>query len=492
MSKAFALAGARLGALLGAPELVALAKRVIPPYALTQPTIEAALRALQPDEVRESRARIELLLNERDRLRRGLEASPLVSKVWHSDANFFDDRLQRRPRIHAAKHGGRPHRPRSPRLSGAAEFTTRLGRHRGAKRCPVERGVLAVSGRRVVFVDRDGTLIEEPPDEQVDSVAKIRLMPGVIAALQSLRQAGFALVMVTNQDGLGTASLPLEAFDTAQQFVLDLFHSQGIDFEAVFVCPHFKTDQCGCRKPKTGLVDAFFAANAVDRGRSYMVGDRETDLQFASNLSITGLRVVLNGEQTETWPSIAAGIRGAARRAAVHRKTKETTVDVIVDLSREGPSVVTTGLGFFDHMLEQIAKHGGFALELRCRGDLHIDEHHTIEDCALALGTALREALGDKLGIARFGFLLAMDEAEAQVAVDLSGRAFLRVGGKVQPRAGGRIAHRIGFAFFSLSGGDLGRGAAHQRTRRKYPSHDRILLQRRGPNSAAGHSHRGQ
>ena len=278
--------------------------------------------------------------------------------------------------------------------------------------------------RRALFVDRDGTLIEEPPDECVDRLDKIRLMPGVIPALLALRRVGFSLVMVTNQDGLGTPALPQDAFERAQRFTLELFASQGIVFEAVFVCPHFLRDGCGCRKPKLGLVEQYLKDRPIDAARSFMVGDRDTDLEFARNIGVAGLRVRLDGGAAETWPAIADRILGAARRARVERKTRETCVAVEVDLSREGPSRIATGLGFFDHMLEQIAKHGGFALTLECQGDLHIDEHHTVEDSALALGKALREALGDKSGIGRYGFVLAMDEAEAHVALDLSGRPY--------------------------------------------------------------------
>jgi imidazoleglycerol-phosphate dehydratase / histidinol-phosphatase len=281
-----------------------------------------------------------------------------------------------------------------------------------------------MSARRIVFLDRDGTLNEETSDEQIDSLAKIRLMPGVIPALLDLKRAGFAFVMVTNQDGLGTPSFPRESFDLAHRFILDLFSSQGIEFEAVFLCPHFKRDDCLCRKPKVGMVEEFLAANDIDKSHSFMIGDRDTDLEFAANLGVQGMRIALGGRAEETWPAIAARIFGSARRARLHRRTKETDISVEVDLSREGPIEIATGLGFFDHMLEQIAKHGGFALNLNCRGDLQIDEHHTVEDCALTLGAALREALGDKRGIARYGFLLAMDEAEAQVALDLSGRPY--------------------------------------------------------------------
>jgi imidazoleglycerol-phosphate dehydratase/histidinol-phosphatase len=281
-----------------------------------------------------------------------------------------------------------------------------------------------MTGARILFLDRDGTLNEEPPDEQVDSLEKIRLVPGVIPALLDLKRAGFRFVMVTNQDGLGTPSLPSDKFDPAHRFILALFASQGIGFDAVFVCPHFKREDCACRKPKIGMVLDYIRENPLDKAHSYMIGDRDTDLEFAANLGIQGLRVRAAGAEQETWPAIAQRILGAARHANVRRTTKETDVMVDLDLSREGPISVGTGLGFFDHMLEQIARHGGFALTLTCRGDLHIDEHHTIEDCALALGTALRQALGEKRGIARYGFLLAMDEAEAQVALDLSGRPY--------------------------------------------------------------------
>ena len=281
-----------------------------------------------------------------------------------------------------------------------------------------------MSGLRVLFLDRDGTLNEEPPDEQVDSLEKIKLLPGVVPALLDLKRAGFTFVMVTNQDGLGTQFLPAEKFEQAHQFILRLFASQGITFDAVFVCPHFKREECACRKPRTGMVEAFLHANSIDKAHSFMIGDRDTDLEFAVNLGIEGIRVRADGTEAESWRAVAQRILGAARRARVRRTTKETDVVVEVDLSREGPSTIGTGIGFFDHMLEQIARHGGFSLNMSCKGDLQIDEHHTVEDCALALGTALREALGDKRGIARYGFLLAMDEAEAQVALDISGRPY--------------------------------------------------------------------
>lgn len=274
----------------------------------------------------------------------------------------------------------------------------------------------------VIFVDRDGTLIEEPPDEQVDCLEKVRFMPGVFAALGVLRDRGYRFAMVTNQDGLGTASFPRAAFEAVQRFVLETFASQGIGFEAVFVCPHLRGDGCACRKPRTGLVDAWVKEHDVDLAASAMIGDRDTDLQFAANLGVRALRVRRDGEAAETWAALAREL--VARRATVERRTRETAIRVSIDLDAQEPVRAATGIGFLDHMLEQLAKHGGFALDLACTGDLQVDEHHTVEDCALALGEALRKALGDKRGIARYGFLLPMDEARAQVALDLSGRAY--------------------------------------------------------------------
>lgn len=272
---------------------------------------------------------------------------------------------------------------------------------------------------KVAFIDRDGTLIEEPADQQIDSLNKVRFIPGVFGALAKLRDAGYRFVMVTNQDGLGTHRFPQGQFEEPQQFVLDTFASQGIRFEAIFICPHLPEAGCACRKPKTALVEDWVRAQQVDLATSIMIGDRLTDLEFARNLGIRGLQV--SAEQG-SWETIVSEV--LARRAQIERRTRETDIAVRVDLDRPGPVQAKTGIGFFDHMLEQLGKHGGFALQLECRGDLAVDEHHTVEDCALALGEALRQALGDKRGLRRYGFLLPMDEARVQVAIDLSGRAF--------------------------------------------------------------------
>jgi imidazoleglycerol-phosphate dehydratase/histidinol-phosphatase len=257
----------------------------------------------------------------------------------------------------------------------------------------------------IVFVDRDGTLIEEPADFQIDSYAKLRLVRGVIPAMLKLRDAGYEFVMVTNQDGLGTDSFPRWSFDGPHQLMMQIFESQGIVFREVLIDTSFPAQNLPTRKPGIGLALPLLKDRGIDWERSAMVGDRETDNGFAANLGIRAfqLRTEQFGGEWD-WSGIAHALADRPRTARVRRTTRETRIEVAVDLDRVADPKVHTGLGFFDHMLEQIGKHGGFALELRCEGDLHIDEHHTIEDSALALGQALREALGDKRGIGRYGF----------------------------------------------------------------------------------------
>ncbi len=278
-----------------------------------------------------------------------------------------------------------------------------------------------MSGVRALFVDRDGTLIEEPPDEQVDRIDKLRLLPNVVPALLRLQAHGYRLIMVSNQDGLGTDSFPQADFDAAHAFMLEIFQSQGIRFDHILICPHLPGEGCNCRKPATGLLAPYLARTTLDTAHSYVIGDRETDIVLAQNMGLAG---ILIGEHGESWEQIAERLCSARRVSSTRRTSKETDIQVTVDLDNSGPLAIRTGIGFFDHMLEQLAKHGGFALQLTCTGDLQIDEHHTVEDVALTLGAALREALGNKIGIARYGFVLPMDEACAQVSVDLSGRAY--------------------------------------------------------------------
>jgi len=307
---------------------------------------------------------------------------------------------------------------------------------------------------KLLLIDRDGTLVEEPPDNQVDSLAKIRFMPGVFAAMQQLQRAGYRFAMVTNQDGLGTDSFPQADFELPQRFIIDAFASQGLTFDEVFICPHKPADNCACRKPRTLLVDAWLAARNIDAERSAVIGDRDTDMAFAANLGIKGVRVRVDGVADETWPAVVAQL--LSRKATVQRQTRETSIKVEVNLDAEGPIHIATGHAFFDHMLEQLAKHGGFSMQLDCKGDLQVDEHHTVEDCALAIGEVLRRALGDKLGIGRYGFLLAMDEAQAQVAIDLSGRAYAVFEGAFNRNEVGGLATELVPHFFRSLGDSLG------------------------------------
>ena len=278
----------------------------------------------------------------------------------------------------------------------------------------------------LLFVDRDGTLIEEPADFQIDRYEKLRFVPGVIPALLRLRDAGYQFVMVTNQDGLGTEAFPQQDFDGPHALMLQVFESQGIVFRDILIDRSLPAEGLPTRKPGIGLALPYLQDRTIDWARSAMVGDRETDDAFAGNLGIRAfrLRTPQFGGQWD-WAGIAHVLANAPRAARVVRNTKETQIQVEVDLDRTGEPQVATGLGFFDHMLEQLGKHGGFAMSLRCDGDLHIDEHHTVEDSALALGQALREALGDKRGIGRYGFTLPMDESLASVALDFSGRPYL-------------------------------------------------------------------
>jgi imidazoleglycerol-phosphate dehydratase / histidinol-phosphatase len=317
----------------------------------------------------------------------------------------------------------------------------------------------------LLFVDRDGTLVEEPPDQQVDTVEKVRLLPDVVPALLQLVEAGYRLVLVSNQDGRGTDSFPEADFLRAHDFIVELFASQGIRFEAEFICPHTPAQRCACRKPATGLVTRYIATMPPDLDRSFVIGDRDTDLEFAENLGLLGLKVGDGSSDTLTWPEIARRILGGLRRASIMRGTAETRIRVNVDLDDpHGPVRAATGIGYYDHMLEQVARHGGFSMDLECSGDLHVDEHHTVEDVSLALGEALRMALGTRRGIRRFGFVLPMDEAHAEVAIDLGGRPFLVFDAEFRRERVGELPTELVPHFFrSLS--DSLRASIHVRIR---------------------------
>lgn len=273
--------------------------------------------------------------------------------------------------------------------------------------------------KKAIFVDRDGTIIAEPCDEQVDSLEKLEFVPGAISGLKSLMGLGYEIVMATNQDGLGTASFPSETFWPAHNKMLKTLEGEGIRFDDFLIDTHFPSDNHPCRKPGTGMFDKYMDGS-YDLGASFVIGDRDTDMQLAENLGARGLRL---GELD--WEQIAGTVRATERSATVSRSTAETDIFVQLDLDGKGVSGIDTGLKFFDHMLTQLVHHGGIALTLRCKGDLEVDEHHTMEDCGIALGEALKQALGDKKGIGRYGFALPMDESRALVLLDFGGRSEL-------------------------------------------------------------------
>lgn len=273
---------------------------------------------------------------------------------------------------------------------------------------------------RILFLDRDGTLIEEPDDFQVDAIEKVRLVPGVIPALIELAAHGYRFVMVSNQDGLGTDSFPEEDFRLCQDHMLAMFNSQGLVFDPILVCPHLSDDGCECRKPRAGLLTRFLAETDVDLQNSAVIGDRDTDLQLAGRIGVRGIR--LGGNDGLSWQAIVDVLCHSDRVATFERETRETRIQASVNLDTSGPIQISTGVGFYDHMLEQVAKHGGFSLVLECSGDTEVDDHHTVEDTAICLGTALKQALGNKLGTGRYGFVVPMDESEASASIDLSGR----------------------------------------------------------------------
>lgn len=262
-----------------------------------------------------------------------------------------------------------------------------------------------MSGVPILFVDRDGTLIEEPADFQIDAYEKLRLVRGVIPALLKLRDAGYQFVIVSNQDGLGTPSYPQASFDGPHRLMREIFASQGILFRDEFIDPSLPADNSPNRKPGIGMLTGYLQDRTIDWARSAMVGDRPTDLAFAENMRIRGFQLQspqFGGDWD--WAGIAHALADAPRTACVQRQTKETQIKIALDLDRSAAAEISTGLPFFDHMLDQIGRHGGFALQIETHGDLHIDEHHTVEDTGLALGQALREALGEKRGIGRFGW----------------------------------------------------------------------------------------
>ena len=299
------------------------------------------------------------------------------------------------------------------------------------------------AGKRALFIDRDGTLVEEPPvDYQLDSLEKLAFVPKVMRALYFIRkQLDFEFVMVSNQDGLGTASFPEETFWPAHNLMLKTLAGEGITFDDILIDPSLPEEQSPNRKPRLGMLGRYLTGE-YDLANSYVIGDRLTDMELAYNLGAKGIWLHPQNEEAEQalaayavplqpvfisddWDRISEFLFAGERRAVVRRTTKETDILVDWNLDGTGKTDIHTGLGFFDHMLEQIGKHSGTDLTIRVKGDLEVDEHHTIEDTALALGEALGKALGDKRGIERYGYCLPMDDCLCRVALDFGGRPWL-------------------------------------------------------------------
>lgn len=295
--------------------------------------------------------------------------------------------------------------------------------------------------QKVLFIDRDGTLIVEPQtDFQIDSLPKLSFLPNIIHNLYKIQQKlDYLLVIVTNQDGLGTKNFPLDAFWETQNKMMEIFESQGIKFAEVYIDEHYPEDNSPNRKPNTGMLTKFFGEE-YDLANSYVIGDRFTDVELAKNLGAKGifLRQDYNRElpvpanlvdslacDAQNWDEITDFLMLPRRNASIIRKTNETDIAITLNLDGTGKAQINTGLHFFNHMLEQLAKHSGTDLKIEVKGDLHIDEHHTIEDTAIALGEVFAKALGDKRGIQRYGYCLPMDDCIAQVALDFGGRSWL-------------------------------------------------------------------
>lgn len=289
--------------------------------------------------------------------------------------------------------------------------------------------------KQALFIDRDGTILKEPEDEQIDSYEKFEFLPGVIRNLNFIRtKLDFEFVMVSNQDGLGTDSYPEDTFWPTHNLMLDVLKGEGITFDDILIDRSFPSDNLPTRKPGTGMLGKYLTGD-YDMSKCYVIGDRATDAQLAKNM---GCRAIIINPQlrgdfagdsdvyvADTWDKVCEIIFAGERTASVRRTTHETDVDVWMNLDGTGECCVSTGLGFFDHMLEQIAKHGGIDLKINVKGDLNVDEHHTIEDTGLALGECIAKALGDKRGIERYGYCLPMDDSLCHVVLDFGGRPWL-------------------------------------------------------------------
>jgi|AntRauMFilla1563_2_1112583.scaffolds.fasta_scaffold00005_21 imidazoleglycerol-phosphate dehydratase/histidinol-phosphatase len=298
--------------------------------------------------------------------------------------------------------------------------------------------------KKVLFIDRDGTLIKEPADHQIDSFEKLEFYPEVFTYMNKIAsELDYELVMITNQDGLGTDIYPEDTFWPVQDFIIHAFKNEGVEFEDIYIDKTFPKDNAPTRKPKTGLLTKYFESE-YDMENSFVIGDRLTDVELAKNLGAKGIFIDNKTElglgetessntelesyiglRTNTWKAIYEYLKLERRTASLKRTTKETNIEISINLDGTGKSDISTGLHFFDHMLDQVARHGQIDMELKAEGDLEVDEHHTIEDVAIVLGEVFAKALGSKLGIERYGFCLPMDDSLAQVAIDFGGRNWL-------------------------------------------------------------------
>ncbi len=312
--------------------------------------------------------------------------------------------------------------------------------------------------QKVLFIDRDGTLIIEPPEDyQVDSLEKLEFYPGVFRYLSQIAELDFELVMVSNQDGLGTESFPEKDFLPVQEKVLRALENEGIVFSEVLIDRSFPEENAPTRKPRTGMLKKYLSGE-YDLENSYVIGDRLTDMELAANLGCRGILLQPADKpgfekdvqvlQTDSWKEIYRFLKLKQRTVQVKRETAETSIELFLNLDGEGKADIQTGIGFFDHMLEQISRHGGMDINLRVKGDLEVDEHHTIEDTALVLGQAVRQALGDKKGISRYGFYVPMDDSLAQVVLDFGGRNWIVWEADFQREKIGEMPTEMFFHFF--------------------------------------------
>lgn len=322
--------------------------------------------------------------------------------------------------------------------------------------------------KKVLFIDRDGTLVLEPEDNQLDAFGKLKFLPGVIKNLSKIAaELDFELVMVTNQDGMGTDSFPEEDFWPVQNFIIQIFKNEGIIFKRVIIDTTFPEEKANTRKPATGLLSEYLQNEKFDLKNSFVIGDRLTDMELAKNLDCKGIFIETGEElgneevsaekdeienyiarKVKKWEEIYLFLKSGSRQAEVFRKTNETYISIKVDLDGPGKSQIETGIKFFDHMLEQISRHGQIDMEILVNGDLDVDEHHTIEDTAIALGEVFKKALGNKMGIERYGFVLPMDDCLAQVAIDFGGRNWLIWEAEFKREMIGRMPSEMFMHFF--------------------------------------------